>query len=197
MVLAIVFVSYLYFYADISSPNYANYVASLIFLATFFPLIILIYQYQENNNELEKEKSKDVVRNLENDSINLEMLFMTHYPYLAKLYQQIYHSDITSQLQLPTLTPDETKRQKFYEMHVCSILFQYIENTLLTSNAYNISPDDPQSVEWILNWQTWFQSDIVRSAWTDIHKFYGKNTQDFIDEYILPVHDNYSSMYPN
>jgi len=186
MLLSFTLVSYLYFYKNIGSSNYANYIHSLTFLATLFPLIIIIYEYQENNAELDKQKIQDIIRNMENDSITFENLFMNHYPYLARLYQQIYSDNyLANNLPIPSLSADDIKKRNFYEMHVCSIMFQYIENTLLTRNAYQIKFDDPQFKEWVLNWKTWFQSVIVQEQWNSMKKYYGKDTQDFINYYIV------------
>jgi len=186
MLLSFTLVSYLYFYKNIGSSNYANYIHSLTFLATLFPLIIIIYEYQENNAELDKQKIQDIIRNMENDSITFENLFMNHYPYLARLYQQIYSDNkLANDLPLPSLSADDIKKRNFYETHVCSIMFQYIENTLLTRSAYQIKFDDPQFKEWVLNWKTWFQSVIVQEQWNSMKRYYGKDTQDFINYYIV------------
>jgi len=186
MIIAVIYVSYLYFYTDISSPGYANFMLTLTFLATFFPLIILVYQYQENNAELEKQKNQDIIRNLESDTVSFETLFITHYPYLARLYQQIYSSNqLISNLKLPQLNENDAIRRDFYEVHMCSIMFQYIENTLLTFNAYKISFDDPQFREWIFNWQNWFKSPIVYSQWQNMRNLYGTNTANFVEKYII------------
>jgi len=185
MIFAAAFVTYLYFYKDISSSGYSNYIISLTFLATFFPLIILIYQYQENNSELEKQKSKDVIRQMEADTISFEMMFIKHYPYLARLYQQIYPSRHVGSISLPSLTPEQMKQRDFFEIHMCSIMFQYIENTLLTFNGYNLIDDDHQFAEWVLNWRSWFQSDIVKTQWENVKQYYGENTQDFIEQNII------------
>lgn len=184
MIFAVIIATYLYAFKDIGSKHYANYISTLTLIGTAIAAIIFIYQYEQAKKQERTDKKREVAQELQNYWVELEKMFMDHYPYLTRLYQQIYPSDTPLQGTSIMLSEEQMKTRKFFEIHMCTILFQTIENIyLLDFKGGDFT--DSHNIAWINKWRSWFKSPIVREQWSYRKQYIGQDTQNFIENYLL------------
>lgn len=184
-ILAVIFISYLYLFDDLSGSHYENYISTLILIGTMVAAVVFIYQYKQANDESRSDQIREYVRELRTNLIDFEKLFMEKYPYLSRLYQQIYQNNVTLQGLSPNLTGDQIRERSSYETHMCAIMFQIIENVYLENFREIDSFNNPINVAWINKWKSWFKSEIVREQWYYRKYFLSLDTQKFIEKNIL------------
>jgi hypothetical protein len=180
-----VFIGFTYYYFWVSDASiadttkFSHFCTTLSLLGIILGFTVLALDYckvaEDKNTELQNIKVKECQTNW----IELEKLFIANYPYLDRLYGQIYPShpdmkDITLKL-----SPDEWRKVRILEVHVCSILFQSIENICIYA-------EPTQMVELIKVWRSWFQSQIVRRQWSVMREFCTPSTQLWIDQHVMP-----------
>lgn len=179
-------ISYFYFFGDLSGSHYANYISTLALIGTLVVAISFIYQYKQANDTARSDKIREYTRELQAYWIDLEKIFMDKYPYLSRLYQQINQNNLPLQtLTSDTFAENQINKIKFFEIHMCSIMFQIIENVYLENFQEPNDFNDPINIAWINKWKSWFKSNIVREQWSQKKNFFSVNTQKFIDGYIL------------
>ena len=83
-------ISYFYIFGDLSGSHYGNYISTLTLTATLIGAIMLLYQYSQATQQTNMTTLNSTVQELQTDWINLEQQFMLNFPYLSRLYQQIY-----------------------------------------------------------------------------------------------------------
>lgn len=185
MLISILIASYFFVFYDLSSSHYANYISTLTLVGTIIAAIIFIYQYKQVNEQSSNDKTKKMTRQLQTDMIDFENTFMQHYLYLSRLYQQMYQdNDALRKSSHINLSKDQMLERDYYEVHMCTIMFQIIENIYLSNLKDQDDLNNPQNIAWINKWKSWFKSQIVREQWNYRKKFFGSDTQKFIDNII-------------
>lgn len=184
-ILLISVISYFYIYHDLSGSHYANYISTLTLIGSIVLAIIFFYQYKVSNDQTQDIKTKELIKELQADQIDFEQLFMKYYPYLSRLYKEIYSDDSLQDYQF---TNKQIVDRNFYEAHMCGIMFQIIENIYLHNikdkQDYN-GIDNPRNAAWIHKWKSWFKSSIVSKYWQNKKHYFGSDTQQFIETNLI------------
>ena len=187
LLVALSIVTYLYMFHDLSGSHNANFISTLTLIGTMVGAIIFIYQYNQSKNAEAASRLNVTIAELQSDWIDLETMFITNYPYLNRLYDQIYPNNrILSESHATLTTNEEIDKRDVFEVHMSTILFQIVENIYLQnikSDQYRGS--NPQNLAWINKFVSWFKSPILREQWQFRKKFYGSDTQQFVDTVLL------------
>lgn len=163
--------------------NYWEMLSAIGVIAGFFAIYV---EYTKSLEQTALEQQQLFTQQMQANWIDLEKYFVTSYPYLTRLYQQIYDKNPTIMNPPLKWTPKEYHKMRMYEIHTCSILFQIIENIVASSShllQYEID-------EWIVAWRSWFKSPIVREQWKYMRSYYNIKTQGFIDSCLLKSQSN-------
>ncbi len=181
-----VFIGFTYYYFWVSGTSivettkFSNFCTTLSFLGIILGFTVMAIDYCKTRDEVNTENTNTRVKECQTNWIELEKLFIAQYPYLDRLYSQMYPSHPEMKDVKLKLTPEEWRKVRVLEVHVCSILFQSIENIC----TYG----DPEHLEeWIRVWRSWFQSQIVRRQWSVMREFYTPSTQLWIDQHVMPM----------
>ena len=151
-IISILIASYFYLYRDISSSNYANYVNTLVLIGTIIIVIILIHQFKKENESFDNKKE-----DVQNTYADIEKTFMQNYPYLERLYQQMYPDD-EIKLNFNLSSEEELRKRDAMENHMCNIIFYTIQNVI--RNDTNNNSSSHHNI-----WKSWFRSEILRKQW--------------------------------
>jgi hypothetical protein len=182
-----VFIGFTYYYFWISETSivettkFSNFCTTLSFLGIILGFTVMALDYCKDRDHMEKEDLNTKVKECQTNWIELEKLFISQYPYLDRLYGQMYPSHPEMKDIKLKLTDDEWRKVRVLEVHVCSILFQCIENICTYGDPDHLH-------EWVLVWKSWFQSKIVRRQWSVMRQFYTQSTQLWVDQHIMPLH---------
>lgn len=159
-----------------------NYWQMLSAMAVIMGVGAIIMQYIDSNHQREYEQQQTFISQTESHWIELEKYFAQNYPYLARLYQQIYSGNKTLRGLPKGLNKDEMEKVVAFEQHTASILFQIIENIYV----FLSSPlGSSEYCGWLNVWKSWFKSPIVLQQWHQTRSFYNQQTQNFIDYCII------------
>jgi len=109
--------------------------------------------------------------------VNIEGMFRSEYPYLQKLYSEIYSSN--PGIVVPELTKDQHLEATAKEQQACQILLQSIENIILTRTV-----SETHDSGWYNIFKSWLRSPTVREAWNNSKMFYNRQTGRFIEKII-------------
>lgn len=112
--------------------------------------------------------------------IGIEKDVYTNYPYLERLYSQIYPD-------IPIVVPQVSDpiKQRDMEVHMCQILFQNLDNVFVSNGGLSISWETQQP-EWLYTFRSWFTSEIVKEVWSRAKRLYSSEMILFIDKQIIP-----------
>jgi hypothetical protein len=113
--------------------------------------------------------------------IDIEKMFNKEYPYLSRLYRQMYPS-IPYIYEVPV--DDEALRLN-KETHACQIILREIENVFLGNGGLSTNWQT-QQMSWLYSFQQWLSSDILRREWEGSKHLYRPDTRTFIDTVVIP-----------
>ncbi len=183
--IAIIFLIINYYYWQneniVSTQKFNNFWAMLSSIGVVAGLIAIVHEYYKNGDEKKYEQRQLFVQQTESNWIELEKYFVSNYPYLTRLYQQMYKDNPTITLPPINFDKKDLHKAKMHEIHVCAILFQIIEN--VSSFRSYLLPAEFDT--WIVTWKSWFRSDIVLEQWKYMKKFYNSYTQNLISWMII------------
>src|SRR5207248_2483226 len=109
--------------------------------------------------------------------LKLERFFLSR-PLLARLYKQMYQDNKHLQsIPHAAVTP----AMEHEEIHAANMLFQLIENINSIVVLDPLGWMNPQHDGWLEAFQSWFRSPIMRREWCNSRKFFGQDTNAFID----------------
>ena len=183
-VISLGFTTYIFWknYEIVGTDQMNNYWEMLSAIGIIIGVAAIATEYIENTNQREYDRQQTFIEQTETNWIELEKYFVQNYPYLARLYQQMYPENYTLKGLPPNLSKDDMRKVIAVEQHTCSILFQIIENVYiflssqLGSNEY---------CGWLFVWKSWFKSSIIMEQWRLTKNYYSQQTKNFIDNCII------------
>lgn len=177
-------VTYLFWhnYEFVGTDQMGNYWVMLEAWGVLMAAGAIAIESMDSNNQKELERQRAFIEQTENNWIELEKYFALNYPFLARLYQQIYSDNKTLKGLPPNLTKDDMFKVVALEQHTCSILFQIIENVYIFLSS---QLGTTEYCGWLNVWKSWFKSPIVREQWNLTKEYYNKQTQHFVDDCII------------
>ncbi len=170
----------------VETTKFGNFFAVLSFIGIILGFIVLITEYFKYQDEQATDDQNQRVNESQLNWIELEKMFITHYPYLDRLYSQMYPNNPALKDIKFKWTPEEWQKVKILETHTCSILFQIIENVCMTSDWTPEHANQSHYNDWLKIWQSWFQSPIVRRQWNSMKTYYTPETQKCVNTHLLP-----------
>ncbi|AYV84518.1 MAG: hypothetical protein Hyperionvirus28_6 [Hyperionvirus sp.] len=189
-IVTIVFIGtiiYTYFYfkynlGGTGPKSYSNYLKTLTVIIIALAALVAVSQYKINSTKEEFDQTQTLLNEAQVNWIEMEKIFINNYPYGERLYQQIYKTNKI--LQNNKISVKDMERVIAFEIHMCSILFQSIENV---SWAIKKITGDWSNIQygWINAWRSWFKSPIIREQWELTKVFYGRITEEFVDKLII------------
>jgi hypothetical protein len=189
-----------YFTTNLSNNKKLDkYISVLSILSTFTVVTSFIYTLkQAESNALKRAQEEDnnlsvsFIAETQRNWIEIEKYFNDSYPYLAKLYSEMYPNHVTD---LPVLTGAEFVHDKISEYHACQILFQTIENLVLTNRVVSVN-----DWGWGKIFYSWSGSATFKKHWEYSKNFYNINTQEFINNIVnkkMTMTDSYNYFNKN
>ena len=159
-----------------------------------FGVIVAIAGFVLTQFETEEKTMMDYISQINQQQelgfIEIEKLFMNHYPELLPLYKELnQHNPLIQKIRAPSNINQSKKT--FYEITVCNMIIQRIENTYLSISQLHkyFSFDHLGSREfneWASTWKQWFKSPTLRRVWhSNKNKLFAQATADFIDREII------------
>jgi c-di-AMP phosphodiesterase-like protein len=137
----------------------------LVNYITILSVIVAILSYIIQHKQHLKSEEERYVKQVKSNWTDIEKMFMDNYPYLNRLYKQIYsYDDRLKNISDPLITEEVIVK----ENHMAVILIQVIDNLV-------------QSDTWDEVFKEWFKSPILREVWKSRKKFYNEETVKYID----------------
>jgi hypothetical protein len=164
----------------LGSSKFGNYVQTISALAVVLALIAFIVDYCKSCGL----DSNDKITHGYN-WIELEKFMASQYPYLIRLYREMTPKNpMWTQLHDNSFQIDDQVKQRVLEAHVCSWIFQTLENFIGVGNG---TQDDLSSFsikfpELIRTWKVWFQSGIIRQQWEAMKYQYNQQTNQLVQK---------------
>jgi hypothetical protein len=183
----------LYWFTDLwKSPRFAGYTNVVVALGTLSALVSFLLSLKDKEQQSNEQKQKQLEvdktnfqRETEQYWINIEQMFAKGYPYLASLYNELYPN---MNIELPNLTSDQQIEANNAQEHMCQILFQTIENIIVSHNVITVS------YGWYAAFLSWSQSPTFQKVWSKSKYFYNPATQDFINNLISKKIDSINAL---
>jgi hypothetical protein len=147
-------------------------VSVLLVLATF------AYQYIDGQQTDIDERERGRIALTSEAMVDVEKQFSSSYPYLERLYSQIYYP--TS----PTRDVDDTTKREDLERHMTQILFRHMQSIFDFNGGLSTvwETTDPQSLSLF---KRWFSSSIVREQWENTKDIYPDDLQVFVSKQVM------------
>jgi hypothetical protein len=168
-----IFITILYWGTNISDNKKVSGFTSIISTCSIF---ILFFSFIDGVNS-RKDESKKKIKESNNDNwMKLEHMFKEEYPYLTKLYREIYSANKN----IPQCHEYEKdiSKSRMKEQHACQIMYQIIEDIIDTKC------DIPINQSWQNVFSSWSKSNIFKHNWKYSKHFYEPTTQKFVDNLI-------------
>jgi hypothetical protein len=180
IIVVIIAIISFFFWKTKDDDKFRNYLAILSSLGIVLVFSTFILNYEQDNK---KEKSDLTARFIEltsTDWNDIEKLFIDNYPYLERLYYQMYPT--IPGIAIPEADPKERER---LEQHACRIILRAIEEVFIGNGGLTIDWQT-QQMSWLYSFQQWLSSQILRETWERTKNSYSKDTITFIDTIVLP-----------
>lgn len=149
-------------------------VSVILVLASF------AYQYIDGENDEKETRIRDRISLTSEAMIDIEREFNTNYPYLQRLYSQIYPSIPT----VPVII-DNKVREENIEIHMVQILLRHMQSIFSFNGGLQTVWEETDPI-WLKNFRMWFSSPIVRDIWERSRDLYPDDMNVFIEKQIIP-----------
>lgn len=185
LLLSIVVISFFVFYSvmfwfnsTFSSKKWYRYGATLFHLGIIVTLVAFVYDEYEKEQHAKQEKRDEVTDVSISEFENIHNTFLRYEDRLWPLYQEMYQTNTFLQsLDKAVVTP-QTLPSIFA---FASSIFHHMDVTLSTFE--NAGMEIP--AHYILQYQSWFQSPLLRNIWFSQAFFFSLKRQAFIQNRVL------------
>jgi len=107
---------------------------------------------------------------------------MEYYPYLSRLYHQMFPNPLNAPI--PTVTDEQQEQNR--TIHAIQIILQIMENVVTSKGGSTADWNDDSHKDWLNIFRQWFSSPILRNGWNISQRLYGRDTIAFLNRWILP-----------
>jgi hypothetical protein len=166
------------------STKFTNFCTVMSILGIILSFIVLVSEYHKMKDQKKIHDVEVKTNETQLNWIELEKLFISNYPYLSRLYSQMYATNPNFRNLDLKYSAEDWQKIQFLETHVCSILFQVIENICAKSDE---NDKDVHYHEWLPTWKSWFRSPIVQQQWNAMKPFYTPKAQACVNEHLYKL----------
>jgi hypothetical protein len=159
--------------------HYVKYLHIISDIGIVIVFISFIYDYIESN-KAEKNKYVNMFIQTTTDGWNnIEKMFLDYYPYLERLYYQMYPS--IPDIQVPKVDENERHVQ---EQHASHIILRAIQEVFIANGGLKTNwPKDQQS--WLYSFKQWMSSSILREYWYAHEREYPSDMRVFMNTIVM------------
>lgn len=165
----------LYWFTPLSSnEKFSKYISVLSVLSTLVVVASFIFSMQQSRKQQEEKERQEFMQDTNQYWVSIQGMFMKEYPYLQKLYSELYSSN--PEIVVPPLTDEQKTEARAKEEQACQTLLQTIENIVLTRKV-----SETHEVGWYNIFKSWLKSPTLKNSWINSKSFYNTRTAEFIE----------------